>query len=133
MTEENLWATLSTMTAPIDSVDNPLVIKPVLTRERATLGVHQGASVSNILPAPGASSLSHVYQQLCVGLMRNIKEMLPKSYLQEQGITEILCTGSVFTRHPYMLTAVTQVHHGLAVSIAQEVDAAFGAVLMTDD
>ena len=109
--------------------DNNVLVKSTLYKERATPSVHTGASICNI--SATNMTLANVYQQTCAGLVRNIQEMLSPGCLVDNGITELLCTGSMFTRHPYMLTAARQIFTNMSsVTTCAEVDAAFGAILL---
>lgn len=104
-------------------------IKPTLNKERATPDAdHSGASVTNILS--DNISLSSVYQQLCLGLINNVHTMIPQDVLLSGGVTEILCTGSVFKRHPQIVASVRQIYDRMIVKVVDNVDAAYGAVLI---
>ena len=132
-TEELIWSKLSSMaTSPLSTSANNsgVQITPTLLKERATASTNfDGASVTNI--TSNNLSLAAVYHELCKSLVRNIQDMVPASYLHQCGVREILCTGSIFRRHAVIYEAVKLLFDGMSVKLIDDVDAAYGATLMT--
>lgn len=101
-----------------------------MLKERATTSDgHQGASVTHI--TADNVTLSSVYRQLCRSLIDNIQSMISQRYLQRCGVSDVLCTGSIFKRQPLIYEAVRSVYSDMTVGLIDDADAAYGAILMT--
>ena len=122
--EDLIWQKLASFSAPLPK--NNLTISPLLINERAT-PLATGAWAEGI--RTHNVSLAELYQATCSGIIRNIATILPLETLLAQGVKEIICTGSIFNRHPYLVTSVQETFNGLSVSLGGECDAAYGAVI----
>ena len=101
-----------------------LKILPTINGERHDAG--KFAQVSNI--RLDNTSLVDVIQQIYVGLIRNLFDIMPLRLLSDLGIEQIVCTGSLFNDNHLLRTVVERVT-GLQCFVESDVDAAYGAAV----
>ena len=101
-----------------------LVIHPLLFGERHcpdTTG-----SVSGIIPTN--LDLGHVTLQLYKGVLENLFDMMPLTFLHQFGVQRIVGSGSVLTKSRIIRDLIEQISK-LPLFVGNEGDAAYGAAL----
>ncbi|MPC28005.1 Sedoheptulokinase [Portunus trituberculatus] len=104
--------------------ESNLLIEPTLFGERHS--PLQTASVSNV--DLGNLSLGQVMRSLCKGVITNMHSMMPRSMLEENEITSIICGGSALARNPILLQELEHAYQ-LPTTLDSRGDAAYGSAL----
>lgn len=108
-----------------DDDGHSLAIQPTLLGERHN--PTQKASVLNIDNTN--TNLKEILKHMCNGIVRNMFEMMPVTFLQSSRIDQIVCTGSVLTNNDYLRKRIEKISR-FPCFIKDDTDAVFGAALM---
>ncbi|GAB1597755.1 sedoheptulokinase-like isoform X1 [Argonauta hians] len=120
--EEQMWQKLIKLSEKIPSTD--LQITPTLEGERHKpdqRGSVAGLNMNNM-------SLGKVFRALCSGLIRNLHDMMPNTYLMDHGIQRIIATGSGVTKNPIVQQELKRFYNIPMVN-GDRCDSALGAAL----
>lgn len=101
-----------------------LKIIPIINGERHNMNNY--GEVLNI--HPNNISLKNVVQELYVGIITNLFQMMPLSFLQSLGIKQIACTGSFFNDNKFAENMLEKIS-SLQCIKTDDTDAAYGAAL----
>ena len=73
-------------------------------------------------------NLGAIYRSVCEGIIDNLHMMLPCILLIESGIKQLILTGSVFDKNPWIREHVENLYGGpLSIVTGQGADSAVGA------
>ncbi|KAK8392339.1 hypothetical protein O3P69_014586 [Scylla paramamosain] len=67
-------------------------------------------------------------RSLCKGVITNMHSMMPRSMLEENEITSIICGGSALARNPILLQELEHAYQ-LPTTLDSRGDAAYGSAL----
>ncbi|XP_050720417.1 sedoheptulokinase-like isoform X2 [Eriocheir sinensis] len=121
--QSKIWQRILELGADAAS-ESSLMVEPTLFGERHN--PLQTASVANA--DLGNLSLGKVTRALCKGVITNMHSMMPRSMLEENGITSIIGGGSALARNPILLKEL-EIAYELPVSLDSRGDAAYGSAL----
>lgn len=121
--QSKIWQRILELGGDAASESN-LLIEPTLFGERHC--PLQTASVSNV--DLGNLSLGQVMRSLCKGVITNMHSMMPRSMLEENEITSIICGGSALARNPILLQELEHAYQ-LPTTLDSRGDAAYGSAL----
>ena len=130
---DNVFAHLITaghkkMTSARSKGDEQIMIVPRVFGERHDPGSRASANTIG----PMNTSLGCLFAALCRGLVRNLHELMPLSFLKAVGVTTIAGTGNALLRNSVLQVAVSDCYH-LPVSLCANADASVGAALSALD
>ncbi|XP_014783795.1 sedoheptulokinase [Octopus bimaculoides] len=120
--EEQVWKKLIKLAEKVPNTD--LQIIPTLQGERHKpdqRGSVAGLNMNNM-------SLGKVFRALCSGLVQNLHEMMPNTYLEDHGIKRIIASGSGVTKNPIVQQEVKKFYKTPMVN-GDRCDSALGAAL----
>ena len=122
--EERIWSKLTEFATSSTAKHSSIQIIPTVFGERhipdpcVTL---TGSSESYL-------HLGAIYRSVCEGIIDNLHMMLPCILLIESGIKQLILTGSVFDKNPWIKEHVEKLYGGsLAIVTGQGADSAVGA------
>lgn len=101
-------------------------VKIIATLNGERHDVNKTAQVLNIKPEN--CSLASIVQNLHLGIIANLFEMMPVKLLKSLGIRRIACTGSFFSNNEFIKDAL-EAMSTLPCVIKTDADASFGASL----
>lgn len=96
MPESKIWERITALAQEESSADSPMEIFPVLYGERHLPEIR--AVVNNI--DPHCLGLGKVSRSLFRGVISNLKTMMPREVLIENGISRIIGSGTALTKNP---------------------------------
>lgn len=117
-----MWQKLIKLAEKVPNTD--LQIIPTLQGERHQpdqRGSVTGLNMNNM-------SLGKVFRALCSGLVQNLHEMMPNTYLEDHGIKRIIASGSGVTKNPIVQQEVKRFYKTPMVN-GDRCDSALGAAL----
>ncbi|KAK3084718.1 hypothetical protein FSP39_017963 [Pinctada imbricata] len=124
--ETKIWQNFLTQSADIKGeVDLP-VIHPTLYGERhcpSQRGYMENITTDNL-------ELGAIFRALCKGIVRNIHEMMSSSFLKENGVSTLACTGTVIARNELVKREIDLLYGGIEREYGHSCDSAYGAALV---
>ena len=109
-----------------DDHDHSLSIQPMLLGER-----HNPTQKANVVNIDNTNiHLKEILRHICNGIVRNLFEMMPATFLQTSSIGQIVCTGSVLTNNEYLRKRIEKVSRYPSF-VKDNADAVFGAAFYT--
>ena len=122
MDEESVWAKLLELSASSDS--SSLKILPTIFGERHL----PDACVTLTGSSESCLDLGTVYRSLCEGIVDNLHNMMPCTLLIESGIQQLVLSGSVVAKNPFIKEYVTKLYEDhLTTKAGMGTDSAEGA------
>ena len=122
--EDKIWSTLLNISTN-NTGSSSLKIVPTLFGERHN--PQQTASVCGLNTEN--FDLGNVFRSLCCGLLDNLSSMMPLSFLEEHGITNLIGSGSILSRNDVMRQEVEKHYGSLTIEFGNSCDSATGAAL----
>ena len=105
-----------------DDDDYSLAIQPTLLGER-----HNPMQKANVVNIDNKNmNLKEILRHVCNGIVRNLFEMMPVTFLKSSKIDHVICTGSVLKNNDYMRKRIEKISH-YPCFVKDDVDAVFGA------
>lgn len=120
--DDQIWDRLIFLANQVPSTD--LVITPTLQGERHKpdqRGSVLGLNMNNM-------GLGKIFRALCHGLVANLHDMMPNTYLEDHGIQRIIASGSGVTKNPIVQQEVRKLYH-TPIVYGDRCDSALGAAL----
>lgn len=122
--KDGIWTTLI-QKASEKSSNTGLTIVPTIFGERHL--PLQTASVMGI--TSDNLDLGSIFKSMCSGIVANLCDMMPPSYLKQNGITRLIGTGSVITRNPIIKQEVEMQYGILDTVFGESCDSAAGVAI----
>ncbi|XP_015913667.1 sedoheptulokinase [Parasteatoda tepidariorum] len=123
--EGKIWERITALAQDESSTDTEMEISPTLYGERHLTG-EQRAVVRNI--DPHCLGLGKVARSLFRGLISNLRSMMPRDFLIENGITRIIGSGTALTKNPNLQKEL-ETQYDLPIVYGTGSDAAVGVAL----
>lgn len=120
--DDQIWDRLILLANQVPTTD--LVIAPTLQGERHKpdqRGSVLGLNMNNM-------GLGKIFRALCHGLVSNLHDMMPNTYLEDHGIQRIIASGSGVTKNPIVQQEVKKLYK-TPIVYGDRCDSALGAAL----
>ena len=110
-----------------DDDDHSLSIQPMLLGER-----HNPTQKANVVNIDNTNiNLKEILKHMCSGIVRNLFEMMPVTFLQTTSIGHIVCTGSVVKNNDYLRKRIEKISR-YPCFVKDNAGAVFGAAFHTE-
>ncbi|XP_063448760.1 sedoheptulokinase-like isoform X2 [Mytilus trossulus] len=122
--DDKVWDTL--MDLSINKTNSQTMkVTPTLFGER--LDPQLAATISGI--SPDNLDLGTLFRSICCGLLDNVSNMMPVSFLEKNSINKLIGSGSLLSRNEVMRQEVIKHYGKLTVEFGNSCDSATGAAM----